>query len=457
MTRLFACLLCTSLSLSAMAPIVTADEAKKAAIREDRKRIEGRWRVAELVVNGNVAKEDDARKLVVVNEADGTWQLFSEGKQVSKGTSTIDPTKDPKTIDFSPTEGEAKGKQFQGIYMLDEKTRKLTFAPADKGRPSEFSSLPGSEHVLVKFERENGEARSTTATSTAMRVQKNVAYVEDGHERHKLDVYSPTNGENHPVIFWIHGGGWQAGDKSSVQVKPQAFVDKGFVFVSTNYRLLTDATIKQMGEDLAKAIRWVHGQSKEHGGNPDQIFVMGHSAGAQLAALVCTDDRYLKAEGVVPTIIKGCVPVDGDTYDVPAIIETADRPVDELSGGERQRVWLATCLAQDTELLLLHEPTTFLDLRNQVEILDLVRDLAGTHQVAVGLVLHDLNQAAEVADRVVLLSRGRVHATGTPAEVFTEDTLSEIYGIRIAVDLDPQTGRPHTRPVGRHTARLVAV
>ena len=89
--------------------------------------------------------------------------------------------------------------------------------------------------------------------------------------------------------------------------------------------------------------------------------------------------------------------------DVTGVRQMADRPVDELSGGELQRVWLATCLAQDTGVLLLDEPTTFLDLRYQVEILDLVRDLADEHGVAVGVVLHDLNQAAAVADRVVLL------------------------------------------------------
>jgi acetyl esterase/lipase len=76
--------------------------------------------------------------------------------------------------------------------------------------------------------------------------------------------------------------------------------------------------------DVAKAVRWVHGHVADHGGDPKRLFVMGHSAGAQLAALICTDDRYLKAEGVPLTAVKGCVPVDGDTYDVPAIIETAE-------------------------------------------------------------------------------------------------------------------------------------
>src|SRR2546423_9180921 len=76
--------------------------------------------------------------------------------------------------------------------------------------------------------------------------------------------------------------------------------------------------------DVTKSARWVHDHVAEHGGDPNRLLVMGHSAGAQLAALICTDDRYLKAEGLSLEIIKGCVPVDGDTYDVPAIIETAE-------------------------------------------------------------------------------------------------------------------------------------
>ncbi|MET7818988.1 ABC transporter ATP-binding protein [Micromonospora zamorensis] len=141
--------------------------------------------------------------------------------------------------------------------------------------------------------------------------------------------------------------------------------------------------------------------------------------------------------------------------DVTGVAAMADRPVDELSGGELQRVWLATCLAQDTPVLLLDEPTTFLDLRYQVEILDLVRDLADDHDVAVGVVLHDLNQAAAVADEVVLLQQGRVRATGTPAAVFTEDALTETYGIRIEVTTDPISGLVTTRPVGRHAIRAL--
>nr|WP_165914693.1 ABC transporter ATP-binding protein [Streptomyces sp. AcE210] len=136
------------------------------------------------------------------------------------------------------------------------------------------------------------------------------------------------------------------------------------------------------------------------------------------------------------------------------VTDLADRGVESLSGGQLQRVWLACCLAQDTEVLLLDEPTTYLDLRYQVEILDLVRDLADTHGVTIGVVLHDLDQAAAVADRVVLLSAGRVVSAGTPAQVYGTELLTDTYGIRIEVETDLSTGTPRTRAVGRHHLRL---
>jgi acetyl esterase/lipase len=158
----------------------------------------------------------------------------------------------------------------------------------------------------------------------AQDIKRNIPYANPAHERQVLDVYSPKGAKNLPVVFWIHGGGWQTGDKESVQKKPQFFMDQGFVFVSTNYRLLPSVDMGTINRDIAKSIRWVHDHIAEHGGDPKRLLVMGHSAGAQLAALVCIDERYLKAEGLSLDIIKGCVPVDGDTFDVPAIIEVAE-------------------------------------------------------------------------------------------------------------------------------------
>ncbi len=143
-------------------------------------------------------------------------------------------------------------------------------------------------------------------------------------DRQKLDVYAPAGAKNLPVVFWIHGGGWQGGDKTSVQAKPQAFVDRGFVFVSTAHRLLPSVEINTIFQDVAKSLAWVYANIAKHGGDPNRLLVMGHSSGAQLAALMCTDHRYLNAEGVPFSALKGCVPVDGDTYDVPAMIETAE-------------------------------------------------------------------------------------------------------------------------------------
>ncbi|QIS43676.1 ABC transporter ATP-binding protein [Clavibacter capsici] len=139
--------------------------------------------------------------------------------------------------------------------------------------------------------------------------------------------------------------------------------------------------------------------------------------------------------------------------DLTGLVALADRGVDQLSGGQLQRVWLASCLAQETGVLLLDEPTTYLDLRYQVELLDLVRDLADDARIAVGVVLHDLDQAAALADTVALLSDGRIVKTGTPSEVLTPDLLTEVYGIPVEVHADPTTGSLRTRAVARHHHR----
>jgi arylformamidase len=165
---------------------------------------------------------------------------------------------------------------------------------------------------------------SLTLAAQAQEPKRDIPYATPAAERQVLDIYAPPGAKNLPVVFWIHGGGWQAGDKSSVQEKPRAFLEKGFVFVSTNYRLLPNVDMGTIIRDVAKSLGWVHKNIAQHGGDPNRILVMGHSAGAQLAALICIDDRYLKAEGVTFDVLKGCVPVDGDTYDVPAMIETAE-------------------------------------------------------------------------------------------------------------------------------------
>jgi len=160
----------------------------------------------------------------------------------------------------------------------------------------------------------------------AQKVTTDVPYVKNGHSRHVLDIYTPEERSKQklPVMFWIHGGGWTVGDKSDVALKPRVLTERGFVFVSTNYRLLPEVNMEELIGDVAKSLGWVSKNISKYGGDPKRIFVGGHSAGAQLAALICIDDRYLKKEGVPFDVLKGCVPVDGDTYDIPKIIMTAE-------------------------------------------------------------------------------------------------------------------------------------
>jgi len=155
-------------------------------------------------------------------------------------------------------------------------------------------------------------------------VHRDVPYAPAAAPRQVLDIYAPPGARDLPVVFWIHGGGWQAGDKNLVQEKPRAFTARGFVFVATNYRLLPAVEMTALTDDVARALGWVHANIAAHGGDPRRIFVMGHSAGAQLAALLCTDERRLRAHGVPFSSLRGCVAVDGDTYDLPAIITTAE-------------------------------------------------------------------------------------------------------------------------------------
>ncbi|WP_431039245.1 ABC transporter ATP-binding protein [Streptomyces sp. P6-2-1] len=132
------------------------------------------------------------------------------------------------------------------------------------------------------------------------------------------------------------------------------------------------------------------------------------------------------------------------------VLDLADRPVDELSGGQRQRVWIAMALAQRTELLLLDEPTTYLDLSHQLDVLDLLTDLNRERGVTMVAVLHELNLACRYADHLIAMADGRVVAEGAPGDVVTEELVTETFGMRCSVIDDPASGTPMVVPLGRH-------
>ena len=139
--------------LLAVTGSLIAGDAREEAIKKDRKKYEGTWQVVSLEVDGNKADEEDAKKVTVINEADGKWVIEGEGKVIARGTSEIDPTKKPKTVDLTMTEGDDKGKTFLGIYEFGDDTRKVCFAQAGKDRPTEFAAPAGSGHILAVLKR----------------------------------------------------------------------------------------------------------------------------------------------------------------------------------------------------------------------------------------------------------------------------------------------------------------
>ncbi|KQW27910.1 iron dicitrate ABC transporter ATP-binding protein [Rhizobium sp. Root274] len=139
-----------------------------------------------------------------------------------------------------------------------------------------------------------------------------------------------------------------------------------------------------------------------------------------------------------------------EALNVTKTADLAGRPIDELSGGQRQRVWIAMALAQKTEILLLDEPTTFLDISHQVEVLDLLIDLNRRRDTTIVMVLHDLNLAARYADHLVAMVGGSPYAEGAPEAVLTQKMVKTVFGLESRIIADPTSGRPMMLPIGRH-------
>lgn len=135
------------------APAAKADDAKKEAIKKDHLAIEGTWRAVSIEVNGNAVPAGDLAKITVENGRDGEWTLMVDGQELAEGTSTIDPTVTPKTIDFKVTKGNDAGRETYGIYELTGDTRKICYAEPGRQRPADFSAPAGSGRTLAVFER----------------------------------------------------------------------------------------------------------------------------------------------------------------------------------------------------------------------------------------------------------------------------------------------------------------
>ena len=155
---------------------------------------------------------------------------------------------------------------------------------------------------------------------------RELAYGADPKQR--LDLLVPAGAERAPLLLFVHGGGWSIGDKrSSAGVKAAHFTAQGWAFASVNYRLVPGATVEQQANDIASAIAFARAHAAENGLDPDRIVVMGHSAGAHLAALVGTDPRFLKAAGVPMSAVRGIVLLDGAGYDIARQMARPGNPV----------------------------------------------------------------------------------------------------------------------------------
>ena len=142
-----------------------------------------------------------------------------------------------------------------------------------------------------------------------------------------------------------------------------------------------------------------------------------------------------------------------EALETTGISDLAERSIDELSGGQRQRVWIAMALAQRTETLLLDEPTTYLDVKHQLDVLDLLTELNRDRGTTIVMVLHDLNLAARYSDELVAVSGGKVFAHGHPREVITKENVKSVFRIDSVIITDPVSDQPAVMPIGRHHLR----
>lgn len=239
----------------------------------------------------------------------------------------------------------------------------------------------------------------------------------NGVTAQSLDIYTPASAaSSRPVMLFIHGGAWRIGDKSQVQEKPRVFIDRGFVFVSMNYRMTATTSPSEQAADVARAIQWVHQHILEWGGDPRQIFLMGHSAGAHLAALVSVDETYLKAVELPLSTIAGTVLLDGAAYDVSRQIEITPLP--------RMREIYKSVFSEDPEKQRQASPMTHVARDKSIPpflILHVATRVDGKLQ---STALADKLKACGVATQLVA-AEGKTHATinreiGTPDDAVTE-------------------------------------
>lgn len=258
-------------------------------------------------------------------------------------------------------------KNGDGVITIDETDRPQLFRRLDTdgdGRltPQEAAAAFQARRsgTLRQSAAPQAAAASAPAAAPSYQQKLNVPYAQaQGADENllSLDIYSPSPAikDGAPVMIMVHGGGWRAGDKATGAVgreKAAFFTSQGYVYVSVNYRLSPAVKHPTHAEDVAKAIAWVAKNIKSYGGNPGNISLMGHSAGAHLAALVATDESYLNAVGESPALLKGVVLLDTAGYDIA-------RNMGELSEGRLNQALYENAFGKDPAVWAAASPITF--------------------------------------------------------------------------------------------------
>lgn len=209
--------------------------------------------------------------------------------------------------------------------------------PAEFPRPLIFRRLDRNADGVITLEevtrrrlgtlRENTprDADAPDEPAAAAEVIRTLDIAYGDHEAQRLDIYQPDDSDaaqKRPIMVYVHGGGWRKGDKARVGEKVDFFCGNGWLFVSINYRLLPEGQHPANVQDVARALAWVHENAGTYGADATQLFLMGHSAGAHLVALVATDERPLKAAGKDLSILRGVVPLDTKAYDLVELTKT---------------------------------------------------------------------------------------------------------------------------------------
>ncbi len=212
--------------------------------------------------------------------------------------------------------------------------------PKELARPALFKRLDKNDDGVVTIDELSvGQLTQTGDQSDDSKITRQVDLSYGKHASQKLDLYRPAEADQLPVMVYVHGGGWRKGDKRAVGEKAKFFCGNGWVFLSINYRLLPAGKHPANVQDVAKALAWVHDKIAKHGGDPSKIFLMGHSAGAHLVALVSTDQRHLKSFDKELSILKGVIPLDTNTYDIPKLMEGRSTGSYEIVFGNDPATW----------------------------------------------------------------------------------------------------------------------